>query len=56
MTAPKHTMRRLSDPERGATPIEFGLTVGLVATFLVVMVAHYGESLVGMFDAAGRAF
>ncbi|WP_200956880.1 Flp family type IVb pilin [Phycicoccus sp. Root563] len=56
MTTLQQMIRRRSGSERGATPVEFGLTVGLVATFLVVVVGHFGESLAGIFDAASRGF
>lgn len=38
--------------ERGATAVEFGLTVGLIGTFVVVALGYFGHTLAAVFEAA----
>jgi pilus assembly protein Flp/PilA len=44
-----------SDDERGATAVEYGLMVGLIAAVIVVTVALLGGQLNNMFEAISDA-
>ena len=41
---------RLEKEEEGATAVEYGLMVGLIAAVIVVLVATLGTELAGMFQ------
>ena len=41
---------RLAKEEEGATAVEYGLMVGLIAAVIVVLVATLGTELAGMFQ------
>ena len=41
---------RLTREETGATAVEYGLIVGLIALVIIVAVGAFGTALGGMFD------
>ena len=51
----KLRLQSLSKDEEGATMIEYGLLVALIAVVLIGVIAFLGGALSGMFDEAGQA-
>ena len=41
--------------DRGATAVEYGLMVGLIAVVIIAVVLTLGENLTDLFDDAGTA-
>jgi pilus assembly protein Flp/PilA len=46
---------RLKNEEKGATAVEYGLLVGLIAVAIIAAVQVLGTRLDGLFDAIGNA-
>jgi len=46
---------RLVDDERGATAVEYGLLVALIAAVIVVAVTYLGQDIRGLFQDVMRA-
>ena len=44
---------RLEREEKGATAVEYGLMVGLIAVVIIAAVVVLGENLNGMFETIG---
>ncbi len=44
-------LKRLWEDESGATAVEYGLIVGLMAAILVVVISKFGDKLKDLFDA-----
>jgi pilus assembly protein Flp/PilA len=44
-------LRRLGPRERGATAVEYGLLLGLIAAVIIGTVAVYGTRVLGLFTA-----
>ena len=44
---------RLRKDEKGATAVEYGLMVGLIAVAIIVAVTTLGTELTGLFDGIG---
>ena len=44
---------RLSGEEKGATAVEYGLIVGLIAVAIIAVIATLGDDLVEMFTNVG---
>lgn len=49
------TKERLTNEERGATAVEYGLMVGLIAAVIAVAVGLLGTKLTGLFTAVTTA-
>ena len=47
----KQIIRQLWEDESGATAIEYGLIVGIMAAVLVTVLGGFGDKLEGLFDA-----
>ncbi|MGD8387572.1 MAG: Flp family type IVb pilin [Desulfobacteraceae bacterium] len=47
----KHLLKRLWQDESGATAIEYGLIVGIMAALLVAVLGMFGDKLKGLFAA-----
>jgi pilus assembly protein Flp/PilA len=45
-----HAKDRLRDKDRGATAVEYGLLVGLIAVVIIAAVLLLGKQLVALFD------
>lgn len=45
-----HLMTRLRAEEKGATAVEYGIMVGLIAVVIIVAVSTLGGTLDGFFD------
>jgi len=50
------TMFLATDSERGATAVEYGLMVALIAAVIVVAVAALGPTVSGIFTDAATSF
>jgi pilus assembly protein Flp/PilA len=50
MTAIHQKIQQLVRPDRGATAVEYGLMVGLIAIVIIVAVALLGDNLSDIFD------
>jgi pilus assembly protein Flp/PilA len=46
---------KVRDRERGATAVEYGLMVALIAIVIIVAVTLLGSKLNGLFSKAGRS-
>ena len=46
---------RVRRDEKGATAVEYGLLVGLIAVAIIVAVTFLGDSLTGLFNNIGNA-
>ena len=44
---------RLKREEKGATAVEYGLMVGLIAVVIIAAVVALGENLTGLFETIG---
>ncbi|TFV51921.1 Flp family type IVb pilin [Blastococcus sp. TF02A-35] len=44
---------RLRNEEKGATAVEYGLMVGLIAVAIIFAVTTLGDELAGLFDGIG---
>ncbi|MGY2075957.1 Flp family type IVb pilin [Blastococcus sp. SYSU DS0828] len=44
---------RLKNEEKGATAVEYGLMVGLIAVAIIAAVVTLGDELSGLFDSVG---
>jgi pilus assembly protein Flp/PilA len=49
-TLASFTKNRLKDEEKGATAVEYGLMVGLIAVVIIVAVQALGVNLDALFD------
>jgi pilus assembly protein Flp/PilA len=49
------TKERLTSEDRGATAVEYGLLVGLIAIAIIVAVTSLSTSLQGLFTGAANA-
>jgi pilus assembly protein Flp/PilA len=49
-TLASFTKDRLKDEEKGATAVEYGLMVGLIAVAIIVAVRLLGQDLVALFN------
>jgi pilus assembly protein Flp/PilA len=47
----KQLLKKLWEDESGATAIEYGLIVGIMAALLVTALGGFSEKLSGLFDA-----
>lgn len=45
------TLKKLWDDDSGATAVEYGLIVGLMAAILVVVISSFGDKLQDLFEA-----
>ncbi|MGF9650242.1 Flp family type IVb pilin [Pseudarthrobacter oxydans] len=50
-----HLMNRLHSEEKGATAVEYGIMVALIAVVIIVAVTLLGDNLSTMFDNVGGA-
>jgi pilus assembly protein Flp/PilA len=46
---------RIQNPERGATAVEYGLMVGLIAVVIIGAVTLLGTSVQGLFQTVANA-
>jgi pilus assembly protein Flp/PilA len=51
----KQKMMELWNDEEGATMVEYGLMVALIAVVVIAVVTTLGENLLTTFEAAGNA-
>jgi pilus assembly protein Flp/PilA len=49
------TKERLTSEDRGATAVEYGLLVGLIAIAIIVAVTSFSTSLQGLFTRAATS-
>lgn len=50
------TDRFNGDKDRGATAVEYGLLVALIAVGLIVAISFFGEAIAGLFEEVADAF
>jgi pilus assembly protein Flp/PilA len=55
MTLVSFAQDRLKREEKGATAVEYGLMVGLIAVVIIAAVVILGNKLNGLFTAIGNA-
>ena len=55
MTLVSFAQDRLEREEKGATAVEYGLMVGLIAVVIIAAVVILGNKLNGLFTAIGNA-
>jgi pilus assembly protein Flp/PilA len=49
-----HLVNRLRSEEKGATAVEYGIMVGLIAVVIIVAVSTLGGTLDGFFDTVNN--
>lgn len=55
MTMLLQKIQHLTRPERGATAVEYGLMVGLIAIVIIVAVALLGTNLSSIFNTSATS-